>query len=311
MSIGWRDYFTFCCEKKMALVYLPKKGREKMRYDCHMHMVLDGVEWKNAIHRHDRAVDELWVRQVLDTYRQLGFGYLRDGGDRWGVGALARELAPEYGITYRTPLAPLCRAGHYGGFIGAKYENFREYAALVDQARQKGADFIKIMISGLMDFNRFGVLTEEGLPPEEIRELIHIAHEEGFRVMAHANGARTVEAAARSGVDSVEHGAYLDEEALAAMQENGTVWVPTLSTIGNLRGKGRFPEQEVRAILESAMKNVKSFADMGGLIAPGTDAGAWAVPHGSLTEFDLLQQVLEDRTEDTLDRGIREIIRKF
>ena len=59
---------------------------------------------------------------------------------------------------------------------------------------------MKIMISGLMDFDRFGVLTEEGLPPQELGELIHIAHEEGFSVMAHANGARTVEAAAEAGV---------------------------------------------------------------------------------------------------------------
>ena len=282
-----------------------------MKYDCHMHMVLDGVEWKNAIARHSGTVDEGFVRNALNTYRELGFGYLRDGGDRWGVGALARQLAPEYGIVYRTPLANLCKKGHYGGFIGENYGDFREYRDLVRKARKDGADFIKIMISGLMDFDRFGVLSEEGLPAEEIRELIHIAHEEGFSVMAHANGARTVEAAAKAGVDSVEHGAYLDEDALHAMQENGTVWVPTLSTVGNLRGTGRFSEADVQAILESALKNVKAFADMGGLLAPGTDAGAWAVPHGSLTEYELLEQVLGDQAAEVLDRGIREIVRKF
>lgn len=282
-----------------------------MRYDCHMHMVLDGVEWKSAIRRHSEKVEEGFVRNALKTYQQLGFGYLRDGGDRWGVGALARELAPEYGIVYRTPLANLCKKGHYGGFIGENYEDFREYRALVQKARENGADFIKIMISGLMDFDRFGVLTEEGLPAEEIRELIHIAHEEGFSVMAHANGARTVEAAARAGVDSVEHGAYLDADALAAMKENGTVWVPTLSTVGNLRGKGRFSEADVRAILDSALENVRAFAEMGGLLAPGTDAGAWAVPHGSLTEFELMELALGDQMERVLDAGIREIVRKF
>ena len=64
-------------------------------------------------------------------YQKLGFAYLRDGGDRWGVGAKARSLAGEYGITYRTPLSPLCAQGHYGGFIGEKYENLSEYAAKV------------------------------------------------------------------------------------------------------------------------------------------------------------------------------------
>ena len=282
-----------------------------MRWDCHMHMILDGADWRSAIRRHSEQPEESWIREVLRHYQELGFVYLRDGGDRWGAGAKARELAPEYGITYRTPLANLCRKGRYGGFIGENYENFREYAALVRKHRADGADFIKIMISGLMDFDRFGVLTEEGFPPEEIRELVHIAHEEGFAVMAHANGARTVEAAAAAGVDSVEHGAYLDEAALFAMRESGTVWVPTLSTVGNLRGRGRFDENAVEAILNSALENVRRFGSMGGLIAPGTDAGAWAVPHGSLTEYELLREALGDRTDAIVEQGAAVIRRKF
>ncbi len=276
-----------------------------------MHMVLDGVDWRRAIARHSEKADEAFARAVLQTYRDLGFAYLRDGGDHRGAGALGRALAGEYGIVYRTPLAPLCKAGHYGAFIGEKYENFREYATLVRKHRENGADFIKIMISGLMDFDRFRVLTEEGLSAAEIAELIHIAHEEGFSVMAHANGARTVEAAARAGVDSVEHGAYLDEDALHAMCENSVIWCPTLSTVGNLRGRGRFEEAAVRRILASAQENVAAFAEMGGLLAVGTDAGAWAVPHGSLTEYDLLGEVLGARTEEVLERGIEAVRARF
>ena len=282
-----------------------------MLWDCHMHMVLDGRDWRAAIGRHREKPREDWIRGVLQQYVRQGFGYLRDGGDRWGVGAKARELAPEYGIRYRTPLAPLYHQGHYGTFIGTGYGDLREYTALVRQQRERGADFIKIMISGLMDFDRFGVLTEEGLPGEEIRELIHIAHEEGFAVMAHANGARTVEAAAAAGVDSVEHGAYLDEEALCAMKENGTVWVPTLSTVGNLRGKGRFREEAVEAILESALENVRAFAALGGFLAPGTDAGAWAVPHGGLSEYALMELALGKAAEETLERGAKKIAGRF
>lgn len=280
-----------------------------MFVDCHIHMVLDGADWKSAIARHAQAADEGWIRQTLARYQKLGFTYLRDGGDRWGVGKRARELAGEYGILYRTPLSPLCKLGHYGGFIGEKFENLLEYEKLVRKNKNNGADFIKIMISGLMDFDRFGVLTEEGLEPMEIRELIHIAHEEGMAVMAHANGARTVEAAAEAGVDSIEHGAYLDGEALHAMAEAGTVWVPTLSTIGNLRGRGRFGETAVARILEGATENVRRFAALGGLLAPGTDAGAWAVPHGSLTEYALLEAALN--TSEPLERGIAQIRRVF
>ena len=256
--------------------------------DCHIHMVLDGHHWKTAIQKHSSRPLEALCRKQLEQYR--GYTYLRDGGDRWGVGKLARELAPEYGIIYKTPLAPLSMKGHYGGFIGLQYEDLKEYAELVVRQRQEGADFVKIMISGLMDFDRFGVLTEPGLSGEIIRQLIHIAHEEGLSVMAHANGADTVRMAAEAGVDSVEHGAYLNPDALFAMREAGTVWVPTLSTIGNLRGKGRFNETAVTQILDSAMDNVRRFHEMGGLVAPGTDAGAWAVPHGSQTEQELLLQ---------------------
>ena len=276
-----------------------------------MHMILDGEEWRGAIRRHSEKPDIPWIRSVLARYREQGFVYLRDGGDRWGAGAAARALAPEYGIIYRTPLAPLCQAGCYGGFIGKNYSNLKEYAQLVRDARTEGADFIKIMISGLMDFDRFGVLTQEGLPKDRIRELIHIAHEEGCAVMAHANGARTMEAAALAGVDSIEHGAYADEDALAAMAQSGTVWVPTLSTIGNLRGKGRFSEEDVCRILDSALHNVARFAGLGGILAPGTDAGAWAVPHGSLTEYALLEQALGSDAGAILDRGIRCIMEKF
>lgn len=279
-----------------------------MKADCHMHAVLDGVDWKQAIARHSIQPNEAFIRKMLVTYRQLGYTYLRDGGDRWGAGLLARKLAPSYGIVYRTPGAPLCCKGHYGSFIGLTYENLREYTNLVVKARETGCDFIKIMISGLMDFNQFGVLTEPPLEKEQIRQLIHIAHQEGMAVMAHANGTSAL-FAAEAGVDSVEHGAYLHREALYAMKEAKAVWVPTLSTIGNLRGKGRFQEEAVAQILESALENVAFFHGIGGLLAPGTDAGAWAVPHGSETEKPLLYQA--GVTDDRLQQGIAAIAEKF
>lgn len=288
-----------------------REGAVNVKADCHIHMVLDGLYWRAAIDRHREKPDENWICRVLEEYQRKGFSYLRDGGDRWGVGKRARELAENYGIRYRTPLAPLCKAGHYGAFIGRTYDSMGEFARMVRQIRENGGDFIKIMISGLMDFDRAGVLTEGGLSPEEIRELIHIAHEEGLSVMAHANGARTIEAAAEAGVDSVEHGAYADDAALYAMAENGVIWVPTLSTVGNLRGKGRFREEAVEEILRGAMDRVRIFARMGGLIAPGSDAGAWAVPHGCRTEEALLKQALGDGAEEALNRGIRAVMERF
>ncbi len=276
-----------------------------------MHMILDGYDWRAAIARHKSQPDEAFIHRILSQYQRDGYTYLRDGGDRWGAGKRARELAADYGIRYRTPLANLCKAGHYGSFIGEKFENFREFTELVAKHRADGADFIKIMISGLMDFDRFGKLSEEGLPADEIRELIHIAHSEGFSVMVHANGARTMEAAAAAGVDSIEHGAYADADALAAMAENGTVWVPTVSTVLNLRGKGRFDEAAVEAIGAHTSENLRKFTAMGGLIACGSDAGAWAVPHGCNTEEGHLQAILGSNADAILAQGNQAIMDKF
>lgn len=280
-----------------------------MLADCHMHMVLDGVDWKAAFARHTPQPDIPWIRQRLAEYAQKGFTYLRDGGDHCGAGAAAAKIAPEYGICYRTPLSPLCQKGHYGAFIGTCYEDLREYAELVEQTKMQDGNFIKIMISGLMDFDRFGVLTEPALPRKQIKELIKIAHDAGLPVMAHANGADAILAAAEAGVDSVEHGAYPDTEALAAMAQSGTVWVPTLSTIGNLRGKGRFSETAVRKILDNAMARVAEFAAMGGIVAPGTDAGAWQVPHAVTSEYELLYQC--GITNAQLAQGVQAIQKKF
>ena len=284
-----------------------------MKSDCHIHMVFDGYDWKKAIDRHCACPDRGWIRDRLAEYAAAGFDYLRDGGDKWGVGLAAREEAGEWGITYRTPLAPLILRGHYGSFIGETYADLREYAALVKKRRDQGADFIKIMISGIMDFDCYGKLTEEGLDPHFIRELIHIAHSEGFSVMAHANGARTVEAAAVAGVDSIEHGAYLDDDALAVMAENGTIWCPTLSAIGNLRGRGRFDEAAVNAIYGSSVENLRKFTKIDGLVAPGSDAGAWAVPHvtGSMDEYAHLTHALGEGAEVVIRTGISAIRTKF
>lgn len=284
-----------------------------MYADCHIHMVLDGVYYKDAIAAHRDGPREDLIRPRLEVYQSLGFTYLRDGGDRWGVGQRARALAGDYGITYRTPLFPIYKRGHYGSFIGRGFDTMEEYRALVQEVRSGGGDFVKIMISGLMDFDHFGVLTSAPLEDWEIREMIRIAHEAGLAVMAHANGAQTVLVAAEAGVDSVEHGAYLSTQALEAMAEAGTIWVPTLSTIGNLRGTGRFSESDVEQILASAQARVAQFHAMGGYLAPGSDAGAYAVFHGagSLDELRLLSEALGPAAEAALDRGISAIRRRF
>ena len=281
--------------------------------DCHVHMLLDGGYWKDAIDRHRVKPDEAFIRKTLETYRNLGYTWLRDGGDRWGAGELAAKLAPEYGLMYRTPVFPIYRDGHYGSFIGRGFETISDFKALVREVRERGGHFIKIMISGLMDFEHYGELTDEPMPRAIVRELAEIAHEAGFAVMVHANGDAAVSAAVAAGIDSVEHGAYLSEETLCQLAESDTVWVPTLVTVGNLLHDGRFPDEVVEPLLEYQMNAVRFAADRGASIAPGSDAGAYNVFHGrgGLDELALLRRTIGEKADTILEIGSEILQLKF
>ena len=281
--------------------------------DCHIHMILDGVYYRAAIDAQKEHVDEALVRSRLKAYAEAGISYLRDGGDAWGVGRFAARIAPEYGIEYRTPVFPIHRKGRYGGFIGCGFDDMAGYRALVDEAKAQGADFIKIMISGLMDFDHFGSITSQPLTAAEIREMISIAHGEGLAVMAHANGAQTICDAAQAGVDSIEHGAYMDAAAVEMTAQCGCVWVPTLVTVGNLIGEGRYPDAVLKPLLELQLKNVQDCARMGGKIALGSDNGAYCVPHvqGTMDEYKFLRMALGEDTDVVLAAGEAEIRRRF
>ena len=284
-----------------------------MRYDAHIHMALDGANWKAALAAHqDRPRDTL-IRERLAAYQAAGVTWLRDGGDRWNVSVRASQLAPEYGITYRTPAFPLYAKGRYGGFIGRGFGDLAEYQALLREVARQGGHFVKLMLSGLMDFDCYGVLTDPPMEPERIQTLIAMAHDAGFAVMAHCNGAQTICAAIAAGVDSVEHGAYLDEATAQAMAESGAVWVPTLSAIGNLVGDGRSPDAVLRQILGHQMAMVRRVFELGGRIACGSDAGAYRVCHaqGLRTEEQYLRQAMGENAELHLEESARVLQKKF
>ena len=249
-----------------------------MLADHHIHIILDGADWRTAIAAHRDGPNEAIVRQRLRAYQAAGVTYLRDGGDRWGVCLLAARLAPEYGIRYAAPGAPLYPAGRYGGFLGRGFAGCGEFRCLVAENKQSGADFIKLILSGLMDFSAPGTLTEPDLPQQVIADYIAIAHDAGLPVMVHCNGAAACLAAIQAGADSLEHGAYLDGEALAALAESKTVWVPTLAPIGNLIGDGRYPDAALQTILAAQQRRVRQAFLAGARIACGSDAGSLPGP---------------------------------
>ena len=276
--------------------------------ECHAHLMMDGENYKAAAALHRDGVKEEAIRQHFQAWKDAGVAFVRDGGDALGVSRRARDLAEEYGIDYRTPLYDIHKKGHYGGIVGHAFGDWKEYRELVLWAKREGADFIKIMISGIMDFSASGVLTEEGLEPEEIREMIRIAHGEGMAVMAHGNGDRPAAAALEAGVDSLEHGNYLSRDTLDLLTESSAVWVPTLAPAGNLLGCGRFPEEEVQKILKRQMECVSYAFKKGARLGLGSDAGAYRVPHGQglLDEYGYMLEAVGRDQEESLKQRLRD-----
>ena len=283
--------------------------------ECHAHVIMDGINYKKAVKRHENGPDEGIVRKCLETYQRAGVTFVRDGGDALEVSHLAKRLAPEYGIDYRTPVFAIHKNGHYGGIVGRGFDDLKEYHALVKEAGRQGADFIKIMTTGLLDFNNHGMVTGTPLEKEEVREMVHIAHEEGFAVMSHTNGVCGAQAAIEAGVDSLEHGNYMDDETIAMLAASHTVWVPTLVTVRNLMGCGRYDDAVLQPIIESGETSLRRAFRKKARIVLGSDAGAYRVMHGTgiRDEYRAFLEILGDTPEvkKWMEQGEKEIRTRF
>ena len=285
--------------------------------ECHAHIIMDGVNYRRAVDMHKNGPDDQIIKAHLKAYQDKGITFVRDGGDALGVSLRAKEIAPEYGIDYRTPVFAIHKEGHYGSIVGKSFATMREFHDRVLEAKKAGADFIKIMTTGIMDFNAHGAVTGTPLDAAEVKEMVHIAHEEGMNVMSHTNGDYGVQAAVEAGVDSLEHGNYMNEDSLAMLAQSHTVWVPTLVTVRNLMGDGRYEDEVLWPIIESAKENVRKAFQLGIKVAPGSDAGAYRVLHGQgiQDEMDSFVEFLEEEKRDDVYRwladGEAEIKKKF
>ena len=283
--------------------------------ECHAHIFMNGVNYKKAVQIHADGVQDWVIEKHLQAYKDAGVFFVRDGGDAIGVSKRTKELAGDYGIDYRTPIFAIHKEGHYGAIVGRSFSNLREYHKRVLEAKEEGADFIKIMTTGLLDFDNHGKITGTPLDREEVKEMVHIAHQEGFAVMSHTNGVYGVQAAVEAGVDSVEHGNYMDEETITMLAESETVWVPTLVTVRNLLGDGRYEDAALLPIVQWGERSLRLAFEKGVKTALGSDAGAYRVPHGKgiqdeMTAFlSILGDTQEVRT--WMEKGEEEIKRRF
>ena len=112
--------------------------------------------------------------------------------------------------------------------------------------------------------------------------------------MAHTNGAGPVYDALLAGVDSVEHGNYMDDECIRAFSQSKAVWVPTVTVVPNLIGCGRFSDTVLESIWRRAGETIRKAWKAGVTMALGSDAGAYLVPHGQglLDEWERFKSIL-------------------
>jgi imidazolonepropionase-like amidohydrolase len=150
----------------------------------------------------------------------------------------------------------------------------------VRQNIKYGADLIKICATG-------GVLSKGDDPKasqytlEEMQAIVADAHRLGRKVAAHAHGAQGILWASEAGVDSIEHGSYINDEAIAEMKKRGTYLVPTLYLEDWNVEKGKLPplyHQKMVDVSVVAKGNIKRAMQAGVKIAMGTDAAVY--PHG-------------------------------
>ncbi len=146
-----------------------------------------------------------------------------------------------------------------------------------------GADVIKFMATG-------GVLSEGDNPalaqysPEEMKAIVDTAHSLGRKVAAHAHGATGIKLAVIAGVDSIEHGSYINDEDIALMKQHGTYLVPTVYLedwlMQNVTALGLTPNmiEKANTVLPIAQQNLSHAFKSGVKVAFGTDAAVY--PHG-------------------------------
>jgi imidazolonepropionase-like amidohydrolase len=296
-------------------------------FDCHVHVMFDGVDLVRDLqtpfsYRFFIAAESL--RRTLST----GITSIRDaGGADAGVRlAVERGLIP--GPRLQISIDMISQTGGHGdeyfpcgqalallsppypGKPGNLVDGPDEMRRKVREYVRAGADVIKVATSG-------GVLSIGSDPrrahfrPAELDVLVEEATAAGRHVMAHAQASDGIKNAVRAGIRSIEHGIFLDDEAIQLMLDHGTWLVPTLIAprwvVESVEAGARISDASIRKareVIEIHAESVRRAVEAGVRIAMGTDAGVG--PHGdNLRELDLMvqagmtpRQVLRSATYD-------------
>lgn len=258
--------------------------------DAHVHLCNDGAPDFFAQVRGD-SVSVATIRSIvnLTTTLKAGITTVRDCGSANAVAvdvARAVETGMIAGPRILAAGRVITMTGGHGHFIGTEADGPDQVRAAVRAELKLGAHVIKLIATG-------GVLTpgvEPGqttLAPDELSTAVREAHNAGRRVACHAIGAEGICNALRAGVDTIEHGNYIDERGIELALEHEAFLIPTFvaprAALGPATdgGRGDFARKAKELIAVHQENFAKAYA-AGVRVAAGTDAGTPFNPHGDL-----------------------------
>ncbi|MCL6595119.1 MAG: amidohydrolase family protein [Firmicutes bacterium] len=265
--------------------------------DCHVHLAGSRQYGWEAVPAYQRA-----ARAVADLGRLLRAGYttVRDVGGAIALGL--REAVIEGSVAGPRVLAAGPILSQTGGHadvhsLPLRWAMEQEDAILADgpsavrQAVRRicrlNADLVKICTTGGVG-SEFDSPHDTHYTPEEVRAVVEEAHRLGRRVASHAQGADGVRMAVEAGVDTIEHGYYLDPAAVDAMAARGTVLVPTLvlarvyrETLAAGTDMPAYRRRKQAEAMDAMAESVRLALAAGVAIASGSDfVGAPGREHG-------------------------------
>jgi imidazolonepropionase-like amidohydrolase len=280
--------------------------------EAHSHLFLDGGQLDFTV-RNDylNASGEEMLTVARDNIAAnlaAGVTLVVDAGDRYGVNHRSRLEAGR--VTVRSAGTALRRPGRYGGFMAREVTTGEEISRAISEI-SASADDLKVILTGIIDFKAGVVKGEPQFDREELRSIVLQARECGLRTFVHCSGIAGLEVAAAAGVDSIEHGFFMNRDILKAMADKSISWVPTFSPVHfqwqhpEIAGWDGQTVANLRRILDSHLEHVALANDMGVPLVAGSDAGSHGVRHGEalIDELDFffraglsMEEVLKSAT---------------
>jgi imidazolonepropionase-like amidohydrolase len=272
--------------------------------DAHVHLFLDGAPTEQAVRSaHLKQPLEQLVEAARASARQslaLGITQVRDAGDRHGINNRVRAEAesPNSDLAkVRSTGLGIKRAKRYGGFMATDVEDAQSIRNSIQDLAVSN-DEIKLILTGIIDFDAGAVTDEPQFTLDEARVVVDAARANGRNTMVHCSGPKGLAIAAAAGVGSIEHGYFMSRDTLALMAQNQVAWTPTFCPVhfqwAQPQAVGWKPETvgNLRRILDQHAQHLLVARELGVPLLLGTDAGSMGVEHGHAV-FDEIDRYLE------------------